>query len=447
MKNKKNKNKNNLNKNSVEQKVKEMYNEYVYPAYDKKWDIKAPIPSAFAPNGFLEQINYYNYNGSNDFNNFSILVAGVGLGTDIIALNYQLKQRKCKNTRLLGIDLSISSLEICKKRLELYNYSDDIELINMSLLDLNPEKHGKFDLIFCIGVLHHLEDPKLGLQSLNNVLKDDGMMNIMVYGKYGRTGVYQMQDLMKIINKNTDKMDEKIINYKNIYKSLPSTNWFKKNEPSINYDDMNTDEGIVDLILHVQDRAYSVEELYQWVEGCDLKILSFSPYFRYIYEFEIPEIKMPNEKREKYAINELYSGNIGMHSFYVSKYDVQKVSCDDLNNIPIFCLISKEGLNSIIKLLKENIGKEITVSLSGLSYKLADNSFWNANLPNVKFLFKCTDINITILENINNFNSINKIFNITREKLNIKKSNKYLLIYFKDIFKQFELYDLILLKK
>ena len=48
-----------------------------------------------------------------------------------------------------------------------------------------------------MGVLHHLENPKLGLNVLKNVLKDDGFMSIMVYGKYGRTGVYQMQDLMK----------------------------------------------------------------------------------------------------------------------------------------------------------------------------------------------------------------------------------------------------------
>ena len=72
-----------------------MYNEYVYPAYDKSEDINAPIPNSFPPNGFLEQINYYNYNGSNDFNNFNVLVAGVGLGSDIISMNYLLKKRNC----------------------------------------------------------------------------------------------------------------------------------------------------------------------------------------------------------------------------------------------------------------------------------------------------------------------------------------------------------------
>ena len=67
----------------------------------------------------------------------------------------------------------------------------------MSLLDLDPTIHGHFDLIICVGVLHHLENPSDGLNKLNSVLKNDGFIFIMVYGKYGRTGIYQMQDLLK----------------------------------------------------------------------------------------------------------------------------------------------------------------------------------------------------------------------------------------------------------
>jgi hypothetical protein len=35
--------------------------------------------------------------------------------------------------------------------------------------------------------LHHLPDPQAGLRALCAVLKDDGALALMLYGKYGRT--------------------------------------------------------------------------------------------------------------------------------------------------------------------------------------------------------------------------------------------------------------------
>ena len=48
--------------------------------------------------------------------------------------------------------------------------------------------------------MHHLEDPDAGLRALLSVLKDGGALGIMVYGQYGRTGVYQMQETLRLIN-------------------------------------------------------------------------------------------------------------------------------------------------------------------------------------------------------------------------------------------------------
>jgi SAM-dependent methyltransferase len=44
---------------------------------------------------------------------------------------------------------------------------------------------GKFDIVLCMGVLHHLSNPNKGLQSLTNTLKDDGMIFLYLYGKLG----------------------------------------------------------------------------------------------------------------------------------------------------------------------------------------------------------------------------------------------------------------------
>ena len=43
---------------------------------------------------------------------------------------------------------------------------------------------GKFDLIQCSGVLHHLPDPQYGLNILSNFLAPGGGMALMVYARY-----------------------------------------------------------------------------------------------------------------------------------------------------------------------------------------------------------------------------------------------------------------------
>lgn len=66
------------------------------------------------------------------------------------------------------------------------------------------------DGLVCAGVLHHLENPAAGLQALRAVLSDQGAMMIMLYGKYGRTGVYQVQELLRMINSNQELPQAKL---------------------------------------------------------------------------------------------------------------------------------------------------------------------------------------------------------------------------------------------
>lgn len=51
-----------------------------------------------------------------------------------------------------------------------------------------------FDKVVCTGVLHHLPDPDEGLRALQDVLNPDGVMHLMVYAAYGRSGVYMLQE-------------------------------------------------------------------------------------------------------------------------------------------------------------------------------------------------------------------------------------------------------------
>ena len=83
-------------------------------------------------------------------------------------------------------------MDIAKQRASIRGLNN-ITWMHTSLLDLPSLDIGKFDYINCSGVLHHLESPQEGLAALNSVLKQDGAILIMVYAKYGRTAIYQIQ--------------------------------------------------------------------------------------------------------------------------------------------------------------------------------------------------------------------------------------------------------------
>jgi SAM-dependent methyltransferase len=318
----------------IEKKVKELYTKYTYPKYDKYMDKYAPIPHQYSPHLFPEQINHYIYGDQQkNYDGYRVLIAGVGIGSDLINTVFFLK--KYNNIHIHCVDLSPTVIEICKYRLGLYKF-DNLQNVfitfeEKSLLDLKPGNvliQTTYDMIICHGVLHHLEDPPQGLNVLNSVLKSDGFISIMVYGKIGRTAIYQMQELVKLMSllqegKKEQTLDDKIKLFRTIHKSLPQSNWFEMSEKILGQDIL-TDEGIVDLILHYQDRAYNIPELYDWVNKSNMDIVEFSPETRYKLNYNIQGILSIIPKNQttiikKQQINELYFGNIKKHCFLCHK--------------------------------------------------------------------------------------------------------------------------------
>jgi hypothetical protein len=173
-------------------------------------------------------------------------------------------------------------------------------------------------------------------------------MGLMLYGKYGRTAVYQMQDVLRRINQYTDDIEEKIANTKKILGNLPEKNWFRHCEDFIT-DHKHSDTGIYDLLLHSQDRAYTVDEVYDFVESAGLTLMRFrskkakasvvySPE-NYIKDPVLAEKVSQYEPRQRQAIAELLAGNMFNHTFLVTKLMKPEPSVSDLDMIPSLSLI------------------------------------------------------------------------------------------------------------
>ena len=86
---------------------------------------------------------------------------------------------------------------------------------------------GHFHFIESYGVLHHLKNPSKGLSTLKDKLcLNGGGMELMLYAKIGRTAIYPMQDLFRMIFHEDDHTSSKVAKTRMIMKKLPETNWF-----------------------------------------------------------------------------------------------------------------------------------------------------------------------------------------------------------------------------
>ncbi|WPY00772.1 SAM-dependent methyltransferase [Candidatus Trichorickettsia mobilis] len=318
--------------------VQEHYQDYPYPLRDPEEETQRLL---HVTGEGLPELNHHLYCGKEDFKSgFRVLIAGGGTGDASTFLGEQLKNT---NAEIIYLDFSKASMEIAQKRAEVRGLKN-ITWIHDSILNIPKLALGKFDFINCSGVLHHLASPDEGLKILSDSLSTRGGMHLMIYAKYGRAGVYQIQHLMKLINSDVSSRAEEIENCKAIIEILPDTNWYAKSQDFIADHILFGDIGLYDMFLHKQDRAYSIPEMYEFVNAAGLHFVDFaSPKQRLKLEIEqyikdaelLLQIKQLDIHTQQ-AISELIVGTVVKHDFYVSKNQNTVADLACLNNIPYF---------------------------------------------------------------------------------------------------------------
>ena len=104
-----------------------------------------------------------------------VLEIGCGIGSDA-------EQFAKHGAEYVGIDLSESSLEICRQRFEVYNLHGTF--VSGSVTDQDFLRGlGKFDLVYSYGVLHHFPGIADHINNISKVLEPDGELRFMVYAK------------------------------------------------------------------------------------------------------------------------------------------------------------------------------------------------------------------------------------------------------------------------
>jgi ubiquinone/menaquinone biosynthesis C-methylase UbiE len=355
--------------------VREHYQDYPYPFRDPE-DEKQRLLQICGE--YLGELNHWLYKGKKDFkSNFRVLIAGGGTGDCSTYMGEQLKNTKAE---IVYLDFSKASMEIAKKRAEVRGIKN-VEWVYDSLLNIPNLDLGKFDYINCSGVLHHLKSPPEGLAALASVLKPEGGIGMMVYAKYGRTGLYQVQEIMKRVNKGVTHRVEEVMNGKLVLNSLPATNWYMRAKELLGDHIHFGDIGLYDMFLHKQDRAYSIPELHEYITDAGLNFVEFSDITErlamrpenYITDFSLLQKIKKMDVIEQQAICELIVGNIIKHSVYMSKAKNTIATFDDFNNVPYFYSIT-----GVPKLIFDHLTANVVAS--GINLPLTLNSQLTGNV-------------------------------------------------------------------
>ncbi len=344
-----------------------------------------------SPSHILE-IDHYVFAGRRNWSQpFRALVAGGGTGSAAIMLGQQCADIGCP-AEITYLDLSASSMAIAESRARERGLTN-ITFRHGSLLDIESYRWPPFDYIDCCGVLHHLVRPEDGLRALSSALHPEGGLGIMLYGHYGRTGVYDIQNVMRGILQPEESLSQQLPTLRALLAQLPGSNRLVRN-PAIRHDGDQPDAELVDKFLHSQDRAYTVPEIATLCGTAGLRIASFVPSGRYDPLTYIADMSLRRRfaalpAMDKAAAAELIGGNIAKHVFYA---------------IPATAPARHGGMAATaIPVLKHRTG-------AALAGKITPDTAFQARFDDLTVLAAAPPLTAEILRRIDNAASLEDIY-------------------------------------
>ena len=289
----------------VSKKVKQQYETNPYP----RWRFANQALTANFLFYLNNDIKPNNVEFNNKFLNPNVLIAGCGTGQQLInAIGYH-------NSNILAVDLSLTSLAYAKRKIEETSYKN-IEFMQGDILDLNSLNR-KFDVIECVGVLHHMKNPLEGLKVLLDLLAPHGFLKLGLYSDIARQHIVKIREFIK--KKKFKNTSEDIRNFRD---QITKQNEDPLLHKVINNFDFYSTSGTRDLIFHVQEHRFTIPEISQILKNFNLEFLGFTlrPIVKEKYFQFFPDDKS-NLSLENWSRFEVDNPEIfkGMYQFWVKK--------------------------------------------------------------------------------------------------------------------------------
>ena len=245
--------------NKISSDVRDQYEVNPYP----RWiNLELPLaPATIAEIAEREQIKLFDFDIS-AVESPRILIAGCGTGQQSIG-----SAVKYMKSQVLAADLSLSSLAHAKRKSEEFGI-DNVEYMQADILKLG-ELGRKFDLIECVGVLHHMDDPMTGWRVLAGCLKKGGLMKIGLYSQLARQHIVKIrreisQRKIRIGSDAIKVFRQEIIN--------SAEEHHEKISRTADFYSLST---VRDLLFNVQEHRFKLLQIRDCLEAMGLKFCGF----------------------------------------------------------------------------------------------------------------------------------------------------------------------------
>ena len=118
----------------------------------------------------------------------------------------------------------------------------------------------RFDIIECVGVLHHMENPFIGWKKLASILNVGGFMFIGLYSEIARRNISSTRKIIKKLKILPTKTN--VLKFRNdlIY------NKNKRCKNFVNWSDFYNFSEFRDLLFHVQEHCFSISKIKNYIQ-------------------------------------------------------------------------------------------------------------------------------------------------------------------------------------
>ena len=151
-------------------------------AFANSWN-NLPPGSVYTPSQFIDWMQPLQ---KSDFEGKEVLELGCGNGSLLVHSCYW------QTRRIVGVDLG-ASVQTARRNVADFPFA---EIVQADLVEFASEG---FDLVYCIGVLHHLKNPAAGFASVVRNTRPGGRFHCWVYAREGNAIVIALVEPIRKI--------------------------------------------------------------------------------------------------------------------------------------------------------------------------------------------------------------------------------------------------------
>lgn len=238
--------------------VRNQYEENPFPrwvniAYNEPKPLGQVLARLFPNQGIVLP----NWNGS-----LQVLVAGCGTGMHPIMCAY-----RYLNAEITALDFSRPSLAYAIRKTRELNI-ENIKYKFSNILDLD-EPAEYYNLIESVGVLHHLESPQLGLDSLADKLKPGGFIKLGLYSARARRVISRFRRESRC---RYDVSPEEMRRCRRELLALPKSHYLKG---ITEFRDFYSLSGVRDLLFNDIEHCFTCNQLAALIANSGLEFIGF----------------------------------------------------------------------------------------------------------------------------------------------------------------------------